>query len=200
MNSRVRYRGLSAKEIVTCRDQVTNSALSIDDKLLSQKQEEHRDRNHPASARSKAPNAKPASVPSIATGSLVFIKSEGDKFHPRELYVVVSIDDKRATLQKLHGKRFMSKQYTIPLNTIYPLSAGMAPPSADVDVSSDSESESDDEDDDIVCEGVESENVEDGVCENEASDNVEVPTGSSSRYPSRQRRPPDWLRSDEWET
>ena len=53
LNSRIRNRGLSAKEIVTCRDQLTNAHLKIDDQALSQRQEQLREQNHPSSSSSE---------------------------------------------------------------------------------------------------------------------------------------------------
>ena len=195
LNSRIRNRGLSAKEIVTCRDQITHTSLSIDDQLLCQQQEKLRHENHPISARSKAPKAPLASVPSLTTGSLVYIKSEGDKNHPRELYVVVKLNDKQATLQKLHGQRFMSKQYEVPLNMLYPMTAGSVRPPLENDVSSESDSE-----DDMITRP--SEEVS-GSSESEESDNedeeVAEPPVIPHRYPQRERHPPQWLRGEEWE-
>jgi hypothetical protein len=202
LNSRIRNRGLSAKEIVTCRDQVTNTSLSVDDRLLSQQQEKLRHRNHAASARSKAPNAPLASEPSLSAGSLVFIKSEGDKNRPRDLYLVVRINGKHATLQKLHGQRFMAKQYQVPLNMLYPMPAGSATPSLLEDhVTSDSDSDSEYEVGTRPSEVIESEGEDESGGES-VDENVEEsgPSAATSRFPQRERRPPDWLRSGEWET
>ena len=53
LNSRIRNRGLSAKEIVTFRDQVTHQLLPLDDKHLTQQQKKVRERNHLASSKPK---------------------------------------------------------------------------------------------------------------------------------------------------
>ncbi len=120
LNSRIRNRGLSAKEIVTCRDQLTGTRLNVDDLELSKKQSLLRDKNHPYSAKSKAPRAPPAPTdPTITPGSLVYVKSDGNKFTPRELYVVVSIDANNALIQKLRGSTFQARKFTVPLNRLY---------------------------------------------------------------------------------
>ena len=139
LNSRIRNRGLSAKEIVTCRDQVTHQLLSLDDGVLSQQQEKLRERNHSASAKSKAPHAPPAAVPDISAGSLVYIKSDGDKFNPRDLYMVVSLEEGVATVQKLHGDSFMSKRYTLSADRLFPMTANKPPVSLEDDSSSEDE-------------------------------------------------------------
>ena len=143
LNSRIRNRDLSAKEIVTCRDQVTGKLLNIDDSALSQRQEQLRERNHPFSAKSKAPNCSLADEQSITCGSLVFIKSDGDKFNQRDLYIVVSINGKDAKVQKFRGASFMSKKYTVPLNRLY----AMRPSTTATSPLEDNNESSDDDDD-----------------------------------------------------
>ena len=185
LNSRIRNRGLSAKEIVTCRDQVTHKILEIDDELLSKQQEAIREKNHPSSAKSKAPNASPAADPNITPGSLVFIKSEGDKFHPRELYIVVSIADGVATVQKFPGQSFMSKKYTLPTNRLY----AMTPNSTEL---TNNDSSSSDDDDSVLSSSSSSDGEEE----------VNTPASSTDglRRSSRQRQQPRWLASGEWVT
>ena len=54
VNSRIRDSGLSAKEIITKRDSITNEPLQIDDKQLQNFQYERRIKNHRYSEKSKA--------------------------------------------------------------------------------------------------------------------------------------------------
>ena len=184
LNSRIRNRGLSAKEIVTCRDQVTHRLLPINDELLSKQQKEIRKKNHPSSAKSKAPNAPHAAGdPHITPGSLVFIKSEGDKFHPRELYLVVSISDDIATIQKFRGQQFMSRQYTLPINRLYAMTPGSTE-HATCDSSSDDDS----------VPSLSSSSDEEGEENGEQAQPAE-----GLRRSGRRRRPPRWLDSGEWE-
>ena len=194
LNSRIRNRQLSAKEIVTCRDQITHNPLSVDDNLLSQQQEELRHQNHEPSARSKAPNAPFAAEPTITLGSLVYIKSEGDKFHPRDQYIVVKLDGDLATIQKFRGKRFMSQQYQVPLHLLFTLSAESASPPVASESSSDEDDLSDDSSEDEVVKGPSEAEV--------SVDEAEVVSGPSEGLtrPQRSRRPPEWLRSGQWET
>ena len=58
LNSRVRNRGLSAKEIVFKRDQHSLEQLGFNDKDLAKQQSDIRLQNHAASAKSKAPGKK----------------------------------------------------------------------------------------------------------------------------------------------
>ena len=54
-------------------------------------------------------------------GDLVYIKSEGEKFKGRERCIVTKIINDFASLQKITFSKFMSKQYRVPLNQIYPV-------------------------------------------------------------------------------
>ena len=191
LNSRIRNRGLSAKEIVTCRDQITHKILEIDDELLCKQQEEIREKNHPSSAKSKAPNAYPATDPNIAPGSLVFIKSEGDKFLPRELYIVISISGGAATVQKFRGRSFMSKQYTLPTNRLYAMTPNSTESPGSTELTNGDSSSSDDEDSVLSFSS-----SDDG----EEEENAPVPSTDGLRRSSRQRQQPRWLASDEWVT
>ena len=86
LNSRIRHQGLSAKEIVFGRDQFTGAKLLVDGECISRRQEEIRKANHDPSAVSKARRKVRAADAAVKEGDLVFIKSEGSKFSPRDRY------------------------------------------------------------------------------------------------------------------
>ena len=71
LNSRVRSRGLSSREMWYQRDQFSNRQLPMSDEDLITKQHDQRLVNHPYSMKSKAPLALPRPTPSIAVGDLV---------------------------------------------------------------------------------------------------------------------------------
>ena len=201
LNSRIRNRNLSAKEIVTCRDQVTGKQLQIDDIELSKQQELLRDRNHQPSAKCKAPRGASATNPSLTPGSLVYIKSDGNKFTARELYIVVSIVGNDAKVQKFHGRSFMSKKYTVPLNRLYAMTPNLTMP-IPVEEYNDDDSSSDDD----LLPLQEAFPPADGIEENATSDEDEflplqdneqaVVLPPPTRVSSRERRPID--RYGEW--
>ena len=121
LNSRIRNRGLSAREILFCRDQITASHLQIDDVDLSDSQKELRLKNHTPCARSKGNSAKPATPAAVQVGTLVYLKKEGGKFKARESYLVTHVGDRLATIQKLDGSgKFMSTPYEVPLEEVLP--------------------------------------------------------------------------------
>ena len=200
LNSRIRNRNLSAKEIVTCRDQVTGKLLQIDDLALSNQQELLRERNHQPSAKCKAPRGAPATKASISVGSLVYIKSDGNKFSPRELYMVVSVVGNDAKVQKFRGRSFMSKQYNVPLNRLYAMTPSSSLPTPVHEYNDDDYSSSSDDDDDdnslplqeVVSPAVDTE--EDVTTDEE---DAILPIQDDER-PVRERRPPD--RYGEWQS
>ena len=114
LNTRVRNRNLSAKELLFCRDQITQQPLNVNDVDVSCKQQELRNKNHLPSALSKSNkrSTPPESVFDI--GALVHIKHEGDKFKARQQYIITAKQGDNATLQKLNGSKFMSKKYIVP--------------------------------------------------------------------------------------
>ena len=121
LNSRIRKQGLSAKEILFCRDQLTCKQLDIDDKQLCALHESIHGQNHFSSAKSKAWGRSKAKSANISLGYLVHIKSEGSKFRARDQYIVTDISDRFAILQKLNGSSFISRQYQVPLSDIFPV-------------------------------------------------------------------------------
>ena len=89
----------------------------------------------------------------------------------------------------------MSTQYEVPLNRLYPMAPGSTQPGLPNVETSDSESE-------VEEMSRPSEEVQ-GSSEGEenASEDEEVqgPSQGVSRYPQRERQPPQWLRGEEWE-
>lgn len=185
INSRIRNRGLSSKEILFRRDQATGEHLNFDDALLSKQQASIRIKNHGPSASSKATTPSSAIRAPISVGTLVFIKAEGSKLKGRERYIVMQISDRMAVLQKLNGSIFSSRRYEVPLTEIYPVVPMDNTPSnvpATTNNNSDTDSQTEFEDDANVT---------------MIPDVTPVPTAANR--PKRTRREPAWLRGEEWD-
>ena len=73
LNSRIRSRGLSAREMWTQRDQLSNILFPLSDYDLISQQQSLRKANHPSSEKSKVPLAQMASIPSVAIGDLEYL-------------------------------------------------------------------------------------------------------------------------------
>jgi hypothetical protein len=121
LNSRIRNRGLSAWEILTQRNQFTGEQLDFSDLHLSEQQAQLRATNQQSSAKSKARGKPPAQNASIQVGSLVYIKSEGEKHKARERYLVTDVKDDSCTLQKFVKSQLRSQKYALKLSEVYPV-------------------------------------------------------------------------------
>lgn len=217
LNSRIRYQGVSAKEIVFGRDQITGKKLNVDPARIKKNQEESREKNHQFSSTSKADIKKDALKASVKVGDLVFIKDEGTKHSPRERYIIVKITNQDAVLQKMNGSKLMSKRYEVPLTRIFPVIAKLTEPITSTIV----EEESSDDgpipstpvDDLIATEESEESEIQENSSESDHDDNSvhdsendsDNDTGDNDSdndtgtYPARNRREPAWLREDVWE-
>ena len=145
LNSRIRHSNLSAKEMLLGRDQIDGRRLRFSDKFLSSQQNTSRITNHVSSAKSKARGGSAAKKENIAVGSLVFIKHEGNKFNPRESYVVVEIKDELVRVQKMNKGKFFSRQYEVPMSRVFPCVASSKPEDEEKEVIESTLSSSDDD-------------------------------------------------------
>ena len=83
MNNRIRGTGLSAKEIITKRDSITDEPLLFEDEQLKLFRYNKRIQNHPHSEASKAQGGNVAHDALVTKGDIVHIKSEGSKHKAR---------------------------------------------------------------------------------------------------------------------
>ena len=103
------------------RHTLTGLHLDIDDEVLSKLQVDTRVSNQISSAKYKAKGGKLADTAAITTGSLVYIKNDGDKSKARDRYLVVSISNGECILKKLIESKIMNREYTMKLTEIYPV-------------------------------------------------------------------------------
>ena len=192
LNSRIRHNGLSAKEMFLGRDQVNGQRLRFTDKFLSTSQNTNRQSNHVPSSISKARGGSLASKPNVSVGSLVYVKHEGNKFNPRESYIVVELKhNESVVVQKLNNGKFRSRQYTIPMSRIFPCvnSSNVGKEKEKVIEASSSSS-----DDDIIPIPVVDQSSDSSSAESDDVDSVISENATqilSPRRSSRQRRSPD---------
>ena len=196
LNSRTRHQGLSAKEIVFGRDQYTGNKLVVDGKEISDKQDKLRKTNHLPSAYSKSKSKQKAIDASVEVGDLVFIKSEGSKNNPRERYIIVSIKDRNAILQKMNTTKFCSKRYEVPLSKLY-LAVEKIGECHTPHQTSHSDSDSTSEEDAQEYSSTEEEEI---ASESEDDEEMGAENGldMGRARPARERREPAWMRDPQW--
>ena len=194
LNSRIRNRGLSAKEILFQRDNDTLVQLNFSDQYLSDQQHDSRTGNHLPSARSKAPKGKVPEHVKFSPGDLVFIKSDGTKHTARERYMVSSCVGDFVYVKKLLGSQFRTKEYKVKNTELYSVPYRTdAPLSSEWINTSDPYADPDEEDCDITPTAVYDEHTD---VVNDGNNNV--PPEPIVQRPQRQRRRPAWMDDDNW--
>ena len=119
LNSRIRNRGLSAREMLYKRDQFCNSSLPISDQQLAIEQHDHRMYNHPHSETSKAPNRHLPPENDICVGDLVYLYSDGSKTKGRSRYLVVTIEGMWCNVRKFIGNQLRATSYRVKKHDCY---------------------------------------------------------------------------------
>ena len=119
LNTRIRNRGLSSREMWLQRDQFTNAQIPFSDLQVVRQQHSLRLGNHPASERSKAPGCCPRPSMPVQVGDLVYITSDGSKTHARSRYLVVSVDGLWCNVRKFTGSQLRSTSYRVKLSECY---------------------------------------------------------------------------------
>ena len=119
MNSRIRNRGYTAKEMAFNRDQINNCLKPVSDEHLSSEQVQKRQIKH------NKPTEKNDENAAIKIGDDVYVKEDKSKQRARETYKVVKLfkkgDEKWAILQK-NSSKFMAKEYEVKIAEIFPVS------------------------------------------------------------------------------
>ena len=119
LNSRIRSRGLSAREMLLQRSQFTNEQIPMVDLDLIDQQHTQRTINHPHSAKSKAQGHFSSSVPSLSVGDIVYLVCDRDKNKARDRYLVVSVDGAWCFIRKFTGAQLRSSSYKVKLKECY---------------------------------------------------------------------------------
>ena len=117
MNSRIRDRGLSSKEILLQRNQISHAAQPVSDQQLAEEQFIKREEHHPFH--------QEKTMAKFNVGDHVFIKRDISKLRGREQYKIVKFDEKDPSiviLQKTQGQ-FRAKEYQLKLYEIIPAPA-----------------------------------------------------------------------------
>jgi hypothetical protein len=119
LNTRIRSRGLSAREMWTQRDQFTNDQIHLSDLSLISTQHEQRLANHPHSEVSKCPNRRLPPCARISVGDVVYLHSDGHKNRSRSRYLVVTVDHPWCNVRKFTMSQFRSSSYRVKLEDCY---------------------------------------------------------------------------------
>ena len=119
MNSRIRDRGVAAKEILLRRDLITNKPLDLSDQALSEEQFTKRKYSH--AKHLEKTNIDNQKIESFSIGDRVFIRNSLSKIKGRDEYRIVKLftdnEVKWANIKKAE-KQFRNKSYDVKLSEI----------------------------------------------------------------------------------
>ena len=113
LNSRIRYSGLSARELWTQRSQFTHEQMPVSDRETLMRQHHLRTQNHYSSEQSKYKSKKATTPYSIDVGDIVYLYSDRDKSKARSRYLVVSVDGEWCFIKKFSGNQLRSSSYKV---------------------------------------------------------------------------------------
>ena len=113
LNSRIRNRGLSAREMWTQRDQYSHTQLPIKDQTLILEQHSDRLSNHPYSMRSKNPKGRFYLICSVEVGDVVYLNCDRNKTCARDCYLVISTDKEWCDIKKFTGSQLRPTSYRV---------------------------------------------------------------------------------------
>ena len=118
MNERPRFRdNLSAKEIITRRDQISLEPLLFEDNRLSDLQLTARKKRHPEPAVEEA---------SFYIGQNVYLRNDVTKTRAREMYRIVKVENETISIQKTEGK-IKQRIYNVKPQQLIPTATNKSP-------------------------------------------------------------------------
>ena len=147
LNSRIRSRGLSAREMLFQRDQFNNNQLPIADWDLISQQHQAKLSNHPHSEASKAPLRDYRDEPTISVGDLVYLYNDGSKLAARDRYIVVRTDNEWVYVRKFAGNQLRQASYKVKRSECFKVQS--TTPFCNIIEESDGEDEESDEVEDV---------------------------------------------------
>ena len=119
LNSKLRSNGLSSREMMTQRNQFTNTQIHINDFDIIMNKHKKAINNHSSSARSKAPGRAPRKVSDFSVGDLVYVYSDRDKHHSRQRYLLTGSENHMFQIRKLANTQFRSESTLVNAHEIY---------------------------------------------------------------------------------
>lgn len=118
-NTRIRNRGLSAREMWSQRDQFLNTQIPIIDQDLILAQHELRQRNYSYSERAKYPSKTIPHEPEPEQGDIVYLRCDLNKTKSRDRYLVISIDFPWCNIRRFSGQQFRQSSYRVKISNYF---------------------------------------------------------------------------------
>ena len=104
MNSRIRYNGVTAKEIRFRRNLLDNTPIPVEDSTIKNKISANRKQSSESSLRNKSKTQVPTPRQSFVVGDLVFLREGRTKNSPRDMYIVEDFEENFILIRKFNTK------------------------------------------------------------------------------------------------
>lgn len=127
LNARIRFSGVSSRELWTQRSQFTHEQIPISDREVILEQYNCRTQNHSSSSLSKHKSGKFIPSPSLNVGDLVYLYSDKDKSRARNRYLIVSVDGEWCYIKKFTGNQLRANSYKVKLKECYKVPTDLVP-------------------------------------------------------------------------
>ena len=119
LNNKIRSNGLSAREILTQRDQFLNNHLPLNDKDLIFDKHAKALKAHQYSELSKSHGKPIRLAPKLSLGDLVHLCSDKSKHHPRDRYIVTALEGNWCQIRKFTGTQLRANPYKVAISEVY---------------------------------------------------------------------------------
>ena len=119
LNTRIRNRGLSAREMWCQRDQFSNEQLPVSDLELIDSQNIIRKRNHTSSEKSKCPSGYVHESQNLEVGDIVYLRCDFNKTKTRDRYLVTSVENPWCNIRKFIGAQLRKNSYRVKCSDCY---------------------------------------------------------------------------------
>ena len=104
MNNRIRYNGLTAKEILFRRNLLNNEAIPVNDSDLISAMKNNREYSSTSSSKHKSKIHKPTPDQDFNIGDLVFLREGKSKNSLREVHIIEDIQGRYYLIRKFNTK------------------------------------------------------------------------------------------------
>ncbi|KAK3096607.1 hypothetical protein FSP39_001634 [Pinctada imbricata] len=128
LNSRIRGRGLSSREMFTQRDQFSQKQLPFEDRQLILQQHDAKLINHSYSEKSKNPSGRVAIPPNTSVGDLVYLECDRNKLKGRDRHLVVARDGPWRDIRKFTGSQLRRTSYRVKDSECYVVPSNIEKP------------------------------------------------------------------------
>lgn len=142
LNTRIRKRGLSSREMWMQRDQFSNRQIPVEDQKLISSQQIQRSTNHVQSEKAKCPSNQTPVTPDLKVGDIVYLRKDLNKTNARERYIVVTLEFPWCNIRKFIGNQLRNNSYRVKCSDCFKVTTHFKASTKESPIEFDSDEES----------------------------------------------------------